>query len=96
MNPFSESESRDVQAGLEAQVLLDTPFFAKLLKDLSFEIAVQMLETAPDDPQGRERLYYKHQGLQAIEAELTARVALKDSIVAQLQTEPAEQESDTY
>ena len=91
--PLTPEDEQVIQEGLEAQALLDVPFFRKLLKDLSLDCAVQMLETGAtaEGTKAREYLFYKHQGLQAVEADLVSRIGAKDSLLAHLEHETATQ-----
>ena len=70
MTDLSPEDQAAIQGGLEAETLLGMPFFVKMLEDLTLSAALEILEIDPDDPKGtdkRERLYWKSQGLQALE-----------------------------
>lgn len=87
---LSQADEAAVTEGLQAEALLAMPFFQKLLRDLSMEVAVGILDTDPEQAAMRELLYQKHQGLQAIEAALTTKVNVKESIVVRLEVDAAE------
>jgi hypothetical protein len=81
-----------IERGLAAASLLSDPTFQSVLKSLAIECFASFTESSPSDATGREDTYNLYRGLQAIEAELNARVLTKDQAVQRLDAEHAERE----
>jgi hypothetical protein len=76
---------------LASASLLSDPTFQNVLKSLAVECFATFTETKPGETAKREDTYNLYQGLQAIEAELNARVLAKDEAVAKLDAEQEDQ-----
>lgn len=92
---LTPEEEHDYQRGLEAEALLALPMFANLIVELTRKNMADLLTTEDDatGPAERERIYYRHQGLVAVEDELRSRVAVKNGIKLHLDSEPSASES---
>lgn len=73
-----------IERGLAAATLLSDPTFKSVLHTLTVECFASFTESKPSDRDGREDTYNLFRGLQAIEAELLARIQAKDEAVARI------------
>lgn len=80
-------EDEIIERGLAAASLLSDPYFQSVLKSIAVECFASFTESKPGDREGRENTYNLYQGLQAIEAELNARIHAKDRVVSRLDAE---------
>lgn len=88
-----------IERGLAAASLLNDPTFRDVLRSLTVECFAVFTETKPDELNKREDTYNLHRGLQAIEAELNARVHAKELAVQKLDADldiPSEVEGPIY
>lgn len=76
-----------IERGLAAASLLSDQTFQSVLQSLAVECFATFTETKPNQQQDRENTYNLYQGLQAIEAELNARVHAKNAVVERLDAE---------
>lgn len=73
-----------IERGLAAARLLSDPTFQSVLKSIGIECFAAFAESNPTDRDGRENTYNLYRGLQAIEAELNARVQAKEEAVKRI------------
>lgn len=73
-------EDEQYRRGLAASSLLANEDFKELIRSLTVESFAIFTETKPHETAKREEQYNLSQGLKAIEAELQARVQVKDAI----------------
>lgn len=87
---LSPEEDQVVREGLQAEALLANEAFSSTMKTLIYERFCDFTDTKAIDATARELIYNQMQGLQAIEAELNARVQRKDVIERRLNATPDE------
>ncbi|MFC0686467.1 hypothetical protein [Novosphingobium clariflavum] len=78
------SNEATIERGLAAASLLSDPTFQSVIQSLAVECFATFTESKPSDRDGREDTYNLYRGLQAIEAELNARVQAKDEAIISL------------
>lgn len=89
------TDQETIERGLAAASLLSDPTFQSILKALTIDCFASFTETKPDELRKREDAYNLHRGLQAIEAELIARVQSKDQVADRIDAINAEPDEDT-
>lgn len=88
------SEEEVIERGLAASSLLTDPTFQSVIKSIAIDCFAKFTESQPADATGRENTYNLYQGLQAIEAELSARVHAKEQAVARIDAANLEDQDD--
>jgi len=73
-----------IERGLAAASLLSDPTFTSVVKSIGIECFAAFTESQPGDSDKREHTYNLYRGLQAIEAELNARIQAKEEAVKRL------------
>lgn len=81
-----------IERGLAAASLLSDPTFQSVIKSIGVECFASFVESKPSDSDGREHTYNLYRGLQAIEAELNARIHAKEEAVAKLDADLIDQD----
>lgn len=78
---------------MAAADLLQQPTFISVIQSLGVECFADFVESKPEQAERRDAAYNLYRGLQAIEAELNARVHQKEQAVARLDAEREQQEA---
>lgn len=91
---LTAQEQLIVEGGLAAQALLDNPTFTNVIGSLTHDCFEAFTTTTPSDTQGRENAYFQYRGLQAIEAEINARILQKDEIARKLDANHEDADND--
>lgn len=90
MKSYTEQELAIIADGDLAETALSTPAFASAINTLSEQLANLMVSTNPEEVTKREKFYFMHVGLRELIAILHQRVALKQEVIANADTQENE------
>lgn len=84
MKELTDEEMKLLREGQEAKEALQNPAIASAINSLSEALANSILNTKPEDTDKREMLFNVHLALRELVAILNQRVAVKESLDAQM------------
>lgn len=90
LKELTPEEQAILERGAAAQSVIQSPAISSVINELSETLTNHILSTKVDEAEKRERYYRIHVALRELVAILNQRVALKESLEAQL----AEQENE--